>query len=418
MIRLIEALNYRCLRYVQQPLKDFQVLVGPNASGKTTFLDVIGFLSDLINDGLHAAVDKRARTFRDLLFNHHGDRFELAVEMEIPAEICEQYDAGHAFNTIRYAIAIGMTQDQELHIFDEKAWLQKSKMPRTGQRELFPMARESPKTIMHARSSAKRTIISKKYDGNDNYNSEVAPKSGKGWVWAIRLGPTKSALRNAPAVEDILPAAYWMRDILSNGVQNLMLSSMALRHSSPPGKGYTFQADGSNLPWVLHRMERESPSLMQEWIAHVQTALPDITKIETAEFPDTRHRYLRLIYKGGLAVPSWMASDGTLRLLALTLPAYLQDFRGVYLIEEPENGIHPMAMETVFQSLKSVYSAQILLATHSPVILAQAEPDEVLCFSKDDAGATDVVLGSEHPKLKDWQGSISFSDLYASGVLG
>lgn len=41
MICLIEALNCRCLRYMHQPLDDFQVLVGSNASGKSTFLDVL-----------------------------------------------------------------------------------------------------------------------------------------------------------------------------------------------------------------------------------------------------------------------------------------------------------------------------------------------------------------------------------------
>jgi len=41
MIRRVEALNYRCLQYIDQALEDFQVLVGPNASGKTTFLDLV-----------------------------------------------------------------------------------------------------------------------------------------------------------------------------------------------------------------------------------------------------------------------------------------------------------------------------------------------------------------------------------------
>ena len=36
-----------------------------------------------------------------------------------------------------------------------------------------------------------------------------------------------------------------------------------------------------------------------------------------------RHRYLVLVYQGGLEVPSWMASNGTLRLLALTLTCIL-----------------------------------------------------------------------------------------------
>ena len=50
MFTLIEALNYRCLRYVRQPLGDFRVLVGPNASGKTTFLDVVAFWGRLVSE--------------------------------------------------------------------------------------------------------------------------------------------------------------------------------------------------------------------------------------------------------------------------------------------------------------------------------------------------------------------------------
>jgi predicted ATPase len=43
MITLVEARNFRLLRYIRQSLDGFHVLVGPNASGKTTFLDVISF---------------------------------------------------------------------------------------------------------------------------------------------------------------------------------------------------------------------------------------------------------------------------------------------------------------------------------------------------------------------------------------
>ena len=40
----IEALGFRSLRYVSQRLGPFRVLVGPNASGKSAFLDVPCFL--------------------------------------------------------------------------------------------------------------------------------------------------------------------------------------------------------------------------------------------------------------------------------------------------------------------------------------------------------------------------------------
>ena len=52
MISRVEALNYRSLRYISQPLQPFKVLVGPNASGKSTFLDVIALLSDFVVNGL------------------------------------------------------------------------------------------------------------------------------------------------------------------------------------------------------------------------------------------------------------------------------------------------------------------------------------------------------------------------------
>ena len=72
----------------------------------------------------------------------------------------------------------------------------------------------------------------------------------------------------------------------------------------------------------------------------------------------------------------------------------------------------------MFQSLSSVYDAQVLLATHSPVILSAAEPKQVLCFKKTDEGATDIVRGDEHPALKEWRGETTLGSLLAAGVLG
>ena len=44
MIRRLQALNYRCLRYVDVELGRFHILVGPNASGNSTLFDAIAFL--------------------------------------------------------------------------------------------------------------------------------------------------------------------------------------------------------------------------------------------------------------------------------------------------------------------------------------------------------------------------------------
>ena len=402
MIRRIQALNYRCLRYIDQELGDMQVLVGPNASGKTTFLDVVAFLGDLVTGGLQQAIEERTQNFQDLIWRRSGERFELAVEFVIPDDRRSLLKRD-PYNLVRYEVSIGFAAaSDEAEILAERVLLKvddsREEELKAVQLSFFPAQREVPDSLIsQAEAKNSKTVVNKVRGGNDIFYSEVYPAKGKGWVLAFKLGSRRSALGNLPADVDRLPVSTWLKGLLSEGVQRIVLNSLLMRKASPPGQGRRFKPDGSNLPWVIENFKNSAPDGFRDWLAHLQTALPDIRTIRTVERPDDKHRYLILEYAGGLDIPSWMVSDGTLRLLALTLPAYLLEFTGIYLIEEPENGIHPRAVETVFQSLSSAYAAQILLATHSPVILSVAEPHQILCFAKTSGGGVDIVLGTGHP---------------------
>jgi predicted ATPase len=168
---------------------------------------------------------------------------------------------------------------------------------------------------------------------------------------------------------------------------------------------------------VVRQLREKEPQRFRRWLAHVQMALPNIEDITVREREVDRFLYLEARFREGLRLPSWMLSDGTLRFLALTLLAYLPTSDAVYLIEEPENGIHPKALELVFQSLSSVYEGQVLMATHSPLLLQLSEPKDLLCFALTPEGATDIVRGDQHPKLKEWRREVSLGELLAAGVL-
>ncbi|MFS8084874.1 MAG: methylation-associated defense system AAA family ATPase MAD3 [Acidobacteriota bacterium] len=418
MFTRIQALRFRSLKFVEQPLSAFCALVGPNGSGKTTFLDVIALLGDLTRNrgDVIETLQARSTTFEKLLWMGKGRSFQIAVEAEIPATVKqalapnrEQYDL------IRYEVEIGLEPGtNEMGIDQETLWTMEKPLQSYSQRTFFPAPPKQEPSELSKPKEKKKVSLKKTPGGNDNYYTEGKPSYNP----SFRLGRRKSALGNLPADSESFPATTWFRDLLERGVQSFVLNSQVIRQPSPPGLGRRFQTDGSNLPWVVAQL-RNDTTRFGKWLDHVRTALEDIRDIQTVERPEDKHRYLVIEYANGATVPSWLVSDGTLRLLALTIPAYLPDLEeGTFLIEEPENGIHPRAIETVLQSLSSMYRSQVLVATHSPVALNMLEPDKVLCFAKDVEGATDIVFGNRHPALRDWKkGEPDLGVLFASGIL-
>lgn len=426
MLTRVEALRYRSLRFVAMPLSRFQLLVGANGSGKSSFLDVIGFLGDLVRVGpgravtgdAVAGVPARAADPSHLCWMREGRRFELALEMRVPeALVSRQRDEPYRF--ARYEVSFDTGgEDGEMGLAGETLWLMKDERAAPDEPVLFPLPVEPPDSIIRAprrqTPSGWRKVVNKTPEsGNDYFFSETS-----GWNAPFRLGPSKSALANLPEDEERFPVATWVRRVLSGGLQRIVLSADAMRRPSPAGSPRRYQPDGSNLPWAVEALRGSGNGRFRRWVDHVRTALPDLREVTTELREEDRSRYLVLEYENGLRAPSWVVSDGTLRLLALTLIPYLAEPDRLYLIEEPENGIHPRAVEVAYQALSSVYDGQVLCASHSPVVLGMARREDVLCFARGEAGATAVVRGSGHPQLRDWKGSLDLGTLFAAGVLG
>ncbi|MCS6774086.1 MAG: ATP-binding protein [Anaerolineae bacterium] len=427
IIARVEAARYRSLLYVSQRLRRFHALVGPNASGKSTLLDVFAFVGDILRGGLVAAIEGdvrlgipfRAPDGKHLTWMRSPNGFELAIEATVPPEIAARVQNGSP-SLCRYELAIDVSEQPQIRI--ETLWLIQhtySGTPEGGMQRLFPDPDIPTKgVVIHRRRAPEgwRKVVSRGESPEQvRFQSETS-----GWGNPFRIRASEAALANLPEDAERFPVATWLRRFLTEGIQRVVLSAEHMRRPSPPSRVRGYLPDGSNLPHAIHELKTKHPARFQRWIDHLREALPNLHDVSTHEREEDRHRYLIVHYKNGdqiLDAPSWLVSDGTLRMLALTLLAYLPDLTGVYLIEEPENGIHPQAIEPVIQSLSSVYSAQVLLATHSPVVLSTLPPSQILCFALNPQGATDVISGDEHPRLREWKGTSDLGTLLAAGVL-
>lgn len=390
MITRISAKDFRSLRDVDVAVKPFQVLVGPNGSGKSSLLDVLGFLADVTTLGVPEAVSARGDSLRDLTWAHGADGFTLAVEAKVPGAL--QKAVAAEFDRVHYRMSL----------------VESGSGPVVAREtlELLSKAPVSPPKILLERSANKRDKVYWEHQTR-----------GAGWGLDLKSIPQRSVLGNVVRDEERLPLTLWFHDQLKLGFRRVLLQDPALHRPVSASKAKAFPTDGSYLPAAVARLDA-SPEKKTRWIEHLQTALPDIDDVVVRERPEDRRTYVSVKYRAGVEVPSWAVSDGTLRLMALTVLAYDPESVGkFFLVEQPEDGIHPRALETAYQSLEGMYDAQVMLTTHSSLLLNIVEVEQVLCFTRDDEEGTRVVPGAEHPALRDWQRDTNLGMLFAAGVL-
>jgi predicted ATPase len=95
----------------------------------------------------------------------------------------------------------------------------------------------------------------------------------------------------------------------------------------------------------------------------------------------------------GDSLSASQASDGMMLVLAYLAILYSPQPPGLLLIEEPENGVHPLRLKEVLPILRELVSeqdrTQVILTTHSPYVVDQFKPEEVtLCLKGPDGAVT------------------------------
>jgi predicted ATPase len=127
-------------------------------------------------------------------------------------------------------------------------------------------------------------------------------------------------------------------------------------------------------------------------------------------------------------IPASEISDGTLRILAFLTALYQENTPSIICFEEIENGVHPWLLHKMMELLKIVSTegitgkpVQVLITTHSPVLLNYVEPHQVRAVELDNEGKTQIhALPIDSPRfqkaLEAYDGALG--ELWFTNVFG
>ena len=177
--------------------------------------------------------------------------------------------------------------------------------------------------------------------------------------------------------------------------------------------------DGSNLSSVLHSVQQGHPELWGEILEDLHTACPDFVKLTVPASGGDGKVHLRWFErpyeKQGLSAN--LLSDGTLKLLCLIGILKSPNPPPLICIDEPELGLHPDWIKLVAELLQDAATrTQVIVATHSPHIVAKLEPEQVI--------VTEKMEGETHLKqlktrdLQNWLKDFSLAELWLAGEIG
>ena len=210
---------------------------------------------------------------------------------------------------------------------------------------------------------------------------------------------------------------HLLRDITSYQFHDTSRDSGFKRYWNVRGS-HRLRSDGGNLAAVLHSMKSDDLRRYEEICRQIRWILPVFVRFEVEE---VRGQVI-LQWQArdtDKAMGAHLTSDGSLRFFALmTLLNLPKDqLPNAILLDEPELGLHPMAISLVAGVLRS-------LATHRQIVIATQSPLLVDEFDLDEIRVLDLKDGQTHPRSLDstqyeeWLQDYSTGELWRKNLLG
>ncbi|MBA4124824.1 MAG: ATP-binding protein [Acidobacteria bacterium] len=177
--------------------------------------------------------------------------------------------------------------------------------------------------------------------------------------------------------------------------------------------------DGSNIAEYLlsiRKLDQDAFDGIFETLKFVLPYAEDLQPVLTSEIE--RNVYLQLGERD-FKVPSWLFSFGTLRILALLAVLRHPQPPPLLVIEEIENGLDPRTVHLIVDEIRRVVEEgkiQIILTTHSPYLLDLLDLSQIVLVERENSEPV-FSRPADRDGLQEWSKKFSVGKLYTMGKL-
>jgi predicted ATPase len=193
-----------------------------------------------------------------------------------------------------------------------------------------------------------------------------------------------------------------------------------LRTRSPINDNRILRENGSNLPAYLYLLKLKYPKSFKRIEAIVQSVVPDFERFElepmaldenVIELNWSEKNYSEHYFN------ATHLSDGSLRFIALVTLLEQPILPKVILIDEPELGLHPVAIEKLAGLIKSVAArdCQVIVSTQSVNLLNHFDAEDVITVDR--VGGQSVFARLDSKALNQWLNDYSLGELWTKSLI-
>jgi predicted ATPase len=192
-----------------------------------------------------------------------------------------------------------------------------------------------------------------------------------------------------------------------------------IKKTSNVHDNHVLREDAGNLASFLYLLQEKHPKSFKKIEMTIHSVAPFFEKFDLKP-NNINPESIRLEWKekdSDMYLNASHLSDGTLRFIALTTLLMQPEPPSIIIIDEPELGLHPFAINKLAGLIQKVSAhSQVIISTQSVGLVDNFEPEDIIVVDRKEKQSVFERQNSEN--LQRWLENYTIGDLWLKNVIG